>query len=190
MTDVTRILDGIAQGDPQAAAELLPLVYDELRRLAAQQLAREKPGHTLDATALVHEAYLRLVGPQEEAPWTSRVHFFAAAAEAMRRILIDNARRKQRLKHGGSLKRVELRDDLLPFANRDADILAVHEALEQFTQHDPQTAELVKLHFFAGLPLEHAAELLGLSARTAYRNWNYARAWLYRRLGGASADQG
>jgi RNA polymerase sigma factor (TIGR02999 family) len=187
MNDVTRILSAIEQGDPAAAEQLLPLVYDELRKLAAQKLAHEQLGQTLQATDLVHEAYLRLVGDGGAASWDGRGHFFAAAAEAMRRILVDNARRKQRLKHGGGLQRVELAEELLPFEGRDADILAMHEALEQLTQQDPQTAELVKLHFFAGLPLEEAAELLGLSARTAYRNWSYARAWLFRRLDGGAA---
>jgi RNA polymerase sigma factor (TIGR02999 family) len=182
MSDVTRILQAIDQGDPQAAAQLLPLVYDELRQLAGQKLAHEKPGQTLQPTALVHEAYLRLVDQDPQRPWQGRAHFFAAAAEAMRRILVENARRKHRLKHGGALQRVELAEEALPFDHADADILAVHEALDQFTQQDPQTAELVKLHFFAGITLEQAAELLGLSARTAYRNWNYARAWLFRRL--------
>lgn len=187
MSDVTRILSAIEQGDPQAAAQLLPLVYDELRKLAAQKLAQERAGQTLQATALVHEAYLRLVGGESEAHWNSRGHFFAAAAEAMRRILVDNSRRKQRLKHGGAGQRVELAEESLSFESPAADILAVHEALEQLTQQDPQTAELVKLHFFAGLSLEQAAELLGLSARTAYRNWSYARAWLFRRLDGGAA---
>jgi RNA polymerase sigma factor (TIGR02999 family) len=187
MTDVTRILDQIHQGDSHAVAQLLPLVYDELRQLAAHKLAQEKPGHTLQATALVHEAYLRLVGDGAVQSWDGRSHFFAAAAEAMRRILVDNARRKQRLKHGGARQRVELAEELLPFESNDGDVLAVHEALEQLARQDPQTAELVKLHFFAGLPLEQAAELLGLSARTAYRNWNYARAWLFRRLDGGAA---
>jgi RNA polymerase sigma factor (TIGR02999 family) len=185
MDGVTQLLSAIESGDPRAAAQLLPLVYDELRRLAAQKLAQERPGQTLQATALVHEAYLRLVGTGGPS-WDCRGHFFAAAAEAMRRILVENARRKQRLKHGGDLKRVEMAEELLPFERNDADVLAVHEALEQLAQHDAQTAELVKLHFFAGLPLEQAAELLGLSARTAYRNWSYARAWLFRRLDGGA----
>ncbi len=184
MSEVTRILSAMKQGDPHAAKELLPLVYDELRRLAAQKMAQEAPGHTFQATALVHEAYLRLVGTGDAPSWHGRGHFFAAAAEAMRRILVDNARRKRRLRHGGNLKRAELAEDVLPVETPDADILAVHEALEQFTEKDPQTAELVKLHFFAGLPLEQAAEFLGISPRTAYRNWSYARAWLFRRLGG------
>ena len=186
MDNVTQLLNAIEHGDPQAASQLLPLVYEELRRLAAAKLAQEKPGQTLQATALVHEAYLRLVGEGGASSWDGRGHFFAAAAEAMRRILVDNARRKQRLRHGGGFQRVELAEELLPLEAPDADVLAVHEALEQLTRQDPQTAELVKLHFFAGLPLEQAADLLGLSARTAYRNWNYARAWLFRQLGGSA----
>jgi RNA polymerase sigma factor (TIGR02999 family) len=189
MSDVTRILDAIRQGDPQAAGQLLPLVYDELRKLAAQRLAREQPGQTLDATALVHEAYLRLLGPDGGASFANRRHFFAAAAEAMRRILIENARRKGRLRHGGDRRRVDLPDDLAAADGPDADLLAVDEALDQFARHDPDTAELVRLHVFAGLPLERAAEILGLSARTAYRDWHYARAWLYRRLGGEVAGR-
>lgn len=188
MSNVTRILSAIEEGNTSAAEELLPLVYDELRKLAAQKLAQESPGQTLQATALVHEAYVRLVDVDRARHWDSRGHFFAAAAEAMRRILVDNARRKQRVKHGGAGQRVELVEELLPFEGPDADILAVHEALEQLTQQDPQTAELVKLHFFAGFPLEQVAELLGLSARSAYRNWSYARAWLFRRLDGGAAD--
>jgi RNA polymerase sigma factor (TIGR02999 family) len=188
MSDVTRILNAIEQGDPQASAHLLPLVYDELRQLAAQKMAQEAPGQTLQATALVHEAYVRLVGAKSEQSWDSRGHFFAAAAEAMRRILVDNARRKQRLKHGGAGQRVELPDDLLSFERPEADVLAVHEALELLAQQDPQAAELVKLHFFAGLHLEQVAELLGLSARTAYRNWSFARAWLFRRLNGDASN--
>jgi RNA polymerase sigma factor (TIGR02999 family) len=187
MNEVTRILSAIERGDPHAANQLLPLVYDELRRLAAQKLAHEKPGQTLQATALVHEAYLRLVASGEasaphERHWDSRGHFFAAAAEAMRRILVENARRKRRLKHGGGLQRVELDDELLAVAEPADDVLAVQEALDELAERDPQTAELVKLHFFAGLTMEQAAELLQISPRTAYRNWAYARAWLYRRL--------
>jgi RNA polymerase sigma factor (TIGR02999 family) len=189
MAELTHLLDAVEAGDPKAAAELLPLVYDELRRLAAAQMAREKPGQTLDATALVHEAYLRLVGPGGAATFANRRHFFAAAAEAMRRLLLDNARRKGRLRHGGGRHRVELPDDLAATGGPDADLLAVGEALDQFDRHDPDTAELVRLHVFAGLPLERAAEVLGLSARTAYRDWQYARAWLYRRLAGREAGR-
>jgi RNA polymerase sigma factor (TIGR02999 family) len=181
MSDVTEILGAIEAGDPHAAERLLPLVYDELRRLAAQKMAGEKPGQTLDATALVHEAYLRLVGGQQ---FANRRHFFAAAAEAMRRILIERARRKGRLRHGGERRRVELPADLLAAEGPGSDVLAVDEALEAFARHDPEAAELVRLHVFAGLTVEQAGDLLGLSARTAYRNWQYARAWLYRRLSG------
>jgi RNA polymerase sigma factor (TIGR02999 family) len=179
MSEITEVLNSIEQGDPQAAAQLLPLVYDELRRLAAQKMAGEKAGQTLDATALVHEAYLRLVGDQQ---FANRRHFFAAAAEAMRRILVERARRKGRLKRGGQRRRVELPENLLAADGPGSDVLAVDEALEAFARHDPEAAELVRLHVFAGLTVEQAGDLLGLSARTAYRNWQYARAWLYRRL--------
>jgi RNA polymerase sigma factor (TIGR02999 family) len=182
MNEVTRTLDAIGQGDPHAAAQLLPLVYDELRRLAARRLAREKPGQTLQATALVHEAYQRLVGPQKGQHWDGRGHFFAAAAEAMRRILVEKARRKRRLKHGGGRQRVDLDDDVLAVGQSGEDVLEVDEALQELAQHDAPTAELVKLHYFAGLTLEQAAEMLRVSPRTAYRMWAYARAWLYRRL--------
>jgi RNA polymerase sigma factor (TIGR02999 family) len=151
MNEVTRVLNALGQGNPQAAAQLLPLVYDELRRLAAQMLAREKPGHTLEATALVHEAYLRLVGDGNGRNWDGRGHFFAAAAEAMRRILVENARRKRRVKHGGQLQRAELDDALLAVQGPPDDVLALDEALEQLAGQDPQTAELVKLIYFAGL---------------------------------------
>jgi RNA polymerase sigma factor (TIGR02999 family) len=184
MTDLSHLLNAVDRGDAGAAGELFPLVYDELRRLAAQKLTQEKPGHTLDATALVHEAYLRLVGPASRLPFENRRHFFAAAAEAMRRILVESARRRGRVRHGGGRRRVELPDDLAAADDADSDVLAVHEALDQFTSHDPEAAELVRLHVFAGLTIERAGELLGLSARTAYRNWQYARAWLYRRLSG------
>jgi RNA polymerase sigma factor (TIGR02999 family) len=182
MSDVTRILNQLAQGNPQAAAELLPLVYDELRRLAAQQLAHEKPGQTLQATALVHEAYLRLVGKGDDPRWEGRGHFFAAAAEAMRRILVDSARRKQRLKRGGDRQRVELEQVEAPPAFPCEDVLALDEALEQLAQEDPQKAQLVKLRFFAGLSLEEAAQCLGLARATVVRHWAYARAWLFDRL--------
>jgi RNA polymerase sigma factor (TIGR02999 family) len=184
MAEVTRILEAIGQDAPRVAAELLPLVYNELRRLAAAQMAREQPGQTLDATALVHEAYMRLIGPDGALNFANRRHFFAAAAEAMRRILVECARRKRRLRHGGERRRVDLPDDLLAVDGPDSDLLAVGEALDLFAQHDSEAAELVRLHVYAGLPLERAAEVLGLSARTAYRDWQYARAWLYRRLGG------
>ncbi|HEV3022046.1 MAG TPA: sigma-70 family RNA polymerase sigma factor [Pirellulales bacterium] len=177
MSDVTRILGAIQAGQPQAAEELLPLVYGELRKLAAQKLAQEKPGQTLDATALVHEAYLRLVGPTE-AKWDHRGHFFAAAAEAMRRILVENARRKRRAKHGGGHVRVPLSEAELTADPADDDLLALDEALERFTRDDPQAAQLVKLKHFGGMSLEQAAEVLGISRATAYRQWTYARAWL------------
>ena len=186
MADLTRLLDAAATGDPKAASELLPLVYDELRKLAAARMAAEKPGQTLQATALVHEAYVRLVGGDQPQNWDGRGHFFAAAAEAMRRILVESARRKRAGKRGGDLGRAELPADL-PAPERDFDLLAVNEALDLFAREEPQTAELVKLHFFAGLTLEEAAAVLGISPRTAYRNWGYARAWLYQRLGGSES---
>jgi RNA polymerase sigma factor (TIGR02999 family) len=183
MSEVTQILSAIEQGDPRAAEQLLPLVYDELRKLAAHRLAGEGPGHTLQPTALVHEAYLKLVGPDPRHPWNGRVHFFAAAAEAMRRILIDHARRKHRARRGGGMERVEL-DDLddieLVAGGGDADkLLALDEALAQLAAADPRRAELVRLRYFAGLTLEQAAELLGISRATADRHWAFARAWLY-----------
>jgi RNA polymerase sigma factor (TIGR02999 family) len=181
---VTRILDAIGQGDARASAQLLPLVYDELRRLAAERMAREKPGQTLQPTALVHEAYLRLVGPGEEHRWDSRGHFFAAAAEAMRRILVEAARRKQRLRHGGGLRRVELPADGPATTGTLEDVLAVHEALDRLAAADAQAAELVKLHYFGGLTIDQAADVLGVSRRKAYTIWAYARAWLLRCLEG------
>lgn len=187
MTDVTRILGAIEQGDPQAAAQLLPVVYDELRRLAAVQMAQEKSGQTLDATALVHEAYLRLVGPADEARWQNRGHFFAAAAEAMRRILVENARRKKRLRHGGGLRRAEMPADGPAAVEPVEDVVAIDEALTKLAAADPQAAELVKLRYFAGLTVEQAAEVLGVSVRKAYTVWAYARAWLFRCLGGDAA---
>jgi RNA polymerase sigma factor (TIGR02999 family) len=182
MTDVTRILSAIGQGDPRAAEELLPLVYDELRKLAAQKLAQEKPGQTLEATALVHEAYLRLVDAQMGQNWGGRGHFFAAAAEAMRRILIENARRKKRTKRGGDRKRIELDDPRLSYTEPVEELFAIDQALEQLALDDPQAAQLVKLHFFAGLSIEDAADIVGFSRSTAYEHWAYARAWLHRRL--------
>jgi RNA polymerase sigma factor (TIGR02999 family) len=182
MSDVTRILSAIEEGDPHAASQLLPLVYDELRRLASQKLANEKPGQTLDSTALVHEAYLRLVGQGEEPHWNSRGHFFAAAAEAMRRILINRARDKARLKRGGGWRRIDL--DKLTIADQaaDDDLIALDDSLERLARENPRCAELVKLRFFAGLTLEEAAASLGLARRTADRTWAYARAWLYEAL--------
>src|SRR5215470_468255 len=178
MSDVTQILTAIEQGDPKAADQLLPLVYDELRKLAAQRLAWEKPGQTLQATALVHEAYLHLVDIESRRPWQSRGHFFAAAAEAMRRILIDSARRKRRPKHGGDRHRVDLDNAGDAIAPPVADLLSLDEALEKLAAEDKVSADLVKLRYFAGLSLAEAAEALGLPARTAGRRWAYARAWL------------
>ena len=192
MSDVTRILSAIEQGDPRAGEQLLPLVYDELRRLAAQRLASENPGQTLQATALVHEAYLRMVGGNSPRDWGGRSHFFAAAAEAMRRILVESARRRSRLKRGSGGHRVELPDDLPVPAAPIEDILAVDEALERLAERDSRAAQLVKLHYFAGLTLEEAAGVLGIPPRTAYRTWAFARAWLFRSLGGdasGSADR-
>jgi RNA polymerase sigma factor (TIGR02999 family) len=175
MSDVTQILNAIDQGDRQAASQLLPLVYEELRKLAAAQLVRERPGHTLDATALVHEAYLRLVGDQR---FENRRHFFAAAAEAMRRILVANARRKHRKKRGGERARVDLDLASLASSQADDDLLALDEALTRLGQVDAAAAELVKLRYFAGLSIPEAAESLGIGARSADRLWAYARAWL------------
>lgn len=180
MPDVTRLLEAAAAGDRHAAAALLPLVYDELRKLAAAKMAAESPDHTLDGTALVHEAYLRLVGDQQ---FHGRGHFFAAAAEAMRRILVDAARRRAAAKRGGESIRVPFPDDLATDKS-DSDLLGVHEVVDQLAAHDPRSAELVKMHVFAGLPLERAAEVLGISPRVAYRDWAFARAWMFRRLGG------
>jgi RNA polymerase sigma factor (TIGR02999 family) len=182
MSDVTRILSAIEQGDPQAAEQLLPLVYDELRKLAAQRLAQEKPGQTLEATALVHEAYLRLTGDVGEIVWNSRGHFFAAAAEAMRRILVDEARRKRSLKRGANPVQVALPELARPDQDDPLDILALDEALQSLQQQHPDKAELVKLRFFAGCTLEETAKLLGISRATAQRNWSFARAWLYGRI--------
>jgi RNA polymerase sigma factor (TIGR02999 family) len=185
MSDVTRILSAIEYGDPSAAERLLPLVYDELRQLAAQRLAQEVPGQTLQATALVHEAYLRLVDVEQAQHWDSRGHFFAAAAEAMRRILIDQARRKQSHKRGGDRRRVELDAAALLAAPDDdpaEDLLALDEALRQFEAEEPLKARLVKLRYFAGLPLPEAARALGISLATAKRHWVYARSWLYGKV--------
>ena len=185
MPDVTQILAAIEAGDPKAAAELLPLVYDELRKLAAARLAKERPGQTLQATALVHEAYLRLVGGDAGARWNGRAHFFAAAAEAMLRILVETARRKHTKKRGGGALRVEL--DLNAAAARCTDspdeFLAVDEAIDRLAAEDPVAAELVKLRYYAGLSVEEAAAALGLARATAYRHWAYARAWLRCELG-------
>ncbi|HVA47585.1 MAG TPA: ECF-type sigma factor [Pirellulales bacterium] len=184
MSDVTRILSAIEQGDPHAAEQLLPLVYDELRRLAAQKLGQEKPGQTLQATALVHEAYLRLVDVKQAQDWNSRGHFFAAAAEAMRRILVDRARRKRSRKRGGGRDRVPLDEANLAAAQDAEEVLAVDEALAGLAAADAQAAELVKLRYFAGLSIPEAAEALDISPRSADRLWAYARAWLRRAIEG------
>jgi RNA polymerase sigma factor (TIGR02999 family) len=189
MSEVSRILSALDQGDPQAASQLLPLVYDELRKLAAYKLAHETPGQTLQPTALVHEAYLRLVvNPQREGqkepPWDSRAHFFAAAAEAMRRILVESARRKKRAKHGGDLHRVELHDQDVPVRPPPDEIIALDEALTRLAEEDPEATQVVQLHFFAGLSIDQAAKALGVSRATAYRQWSYARAWLRCAIGG------
>src|SRR5437899_1415828 len=182
MNEVTRILNAIEQGDPHAAAQLLPLVYDELRKLAAQKMAQEAPGQTFQATALVHEAYVRLVDVEEAQHWNSRGHFFAAAAEAMRRILIEQARRKRRPKHGGDRRRIDL-DDALSVAEAPCDdLLALDEVLGRLEATDPLAAQVVKLRFFTGLSMPETAEALGVSLRTAERNWTYARTWLHREL--------
>jgi RNA polymerase sigma factor (TIGR02999 family) len=183
MTDVTRILSAIEQGDPRAAEQLLPLVYDELRKLAAQKLAQEKPGQTLQATALVHEAYLRLVGPDPARTWDGRGHFFAAAAEAMRRILVDNARRKQARKHGGDQRRAGLDLDALVAPGPEIDLLALDAALDRLAERDPQKARLVELRYFAGQTGDQAAAVLGISSSSVDRQRTYTRAWLRRELG-------
>jgi RNA polymerase sigma factor (TIGR02999 family) len=188
MTDISLILSAIDQGDAQATSQLLPLVYDEFRKLAAQKLAREQPGQTLQATALVHEAYLRLVGNGTSQGFNGRGHFFAAAATAMRRILIERARRKGRAIHGGGRQRQELHADLAASPKPDAhdDLLALDSALAKFAVYDPVKARLVELRYFAGLTGEEAAQILGISARTADRYWVYARAWLRREMDGAN----
>lgn len=179
--EVTQILSAVAMGEPQAAEKLLPLVYDELRRVAAAQLAQERPGQTLQATALVHEAYLRLLGGGADS-WENRRHFFAAAAEAMRRILVERARRRRRIRHGGGHERVDFEVDEIPIEAPQVDLLALDEALDRLAAEDSQKAELVKLRFFAGLSEQEAADLLGISRATAARHWAYARAWLFDRL--------
>lgn len=187
-SDVTRVLSAIEQGDPSAAEQLLPLVYDELRKLASQRLAHEKSGQTLQATALVHEAYLRLVDGEKAATWNSRGHFFAAAAEAMRRIVVESARRKQAEKRGGKQERLELRDGDCVDLPVDDRLIDLDEALSKFALADPQSAELVKLRVFAGMSVDEAAQILGVSARTVKRNWAYARAWLGRHLSAYDQD--
>jgi RNA polymerase sigma factor (TIGR02999 family) len=182
MNEVTRILSAIDQGDPHAAERLLPFVYDELRRLAAQRLARERPGQTLQATALVHEAYLRLVDVDQVQRWNGRGHFFAAAAEAMRRILVESARRKGRVKHGGEHQRVDLESGCLLSPAPSMDLLALDEALSRLAETEPAKAELVKLRFFAGLTMPEAAAALDISLATAERYWTFAKSWLYAEL--------
>ena len=184
MSEVTRILGAIEEGDLHAAEELLPLVYAELRKLAAHKMAQESPGQTLQATALVHEAYLRLVDTERARHWKSREHFFAAAAEAMRRILIEGARRKGRLKRGGGAVRVDLESADLASEAAPDEMLIVDEAIEKLAREDPQAAQLVKLRYFAGLSVQDAAESIGLPRSTAYEHWAYARAWLYREIRG------
>jgi RNA polymerase sigma factor (TIGR02999 family) len=185
MSDVTQLLDAANRGDPQAAAELLSLVYDELRKLAAAKMAHEQPGQTLDATALVHEAFLRLVtSTDQQSHWNGRSHFFAAAAEAMRRILIENARRKGRIRHGGDRRRIDLDQIELANSASDDDLLAIDEALTRLAELDATRAELVKLRFFAGLTMPEAAAALGVSLATAERYWTFARTWLYAELAG------
>ena len=183
MHEVTRILSAVEQGDPQAATQLLPLVYEELRRLAAEKMAQEKPGQTLQATALVHEAYIRLVNVEKARHWDSRGHFFAAAAEAMRRILVESARRKQRIRHGGGRRGLDLDEkDVADEGPADA-ILALDEALARLGAEEAVVAEVVKLRYFAGLTIEQTAAALGISVRTANRHWAYAKAWLYQEVG-------
>jgi RNA polymerase sigma factor (TIGR02999 family) len=182
MTHVTRILSAIEQGDPHAAERLLPLVYDELRKLAAQRLAQERPGQTLQATALVHDAYIRLVDGNKGQHWDGRRHFFAAAAEAMRRILVEKARRNRSVKHGGRRVRIDLDEALVVEDKPRQNLLELDELLDQLAKADPRAAELVKLRFFAGLTGDQAAEVLGVSPRSADLLWAYARAWLFERL--------
>jgi RNA polymerase sigma factor (TIGR02999 family) len=184
MSDVTHVLSAIEKGDPHAAEKLLPLVYDELRKLAAQAMAQESPGQTLQATALVHEAYIRLVDREQLRNWESRGHFFAAAAESMRRILIENARRKQRIKRGGGLERRPLDDLVLGIDDPPEELLELDAALSKLTLQHPARAELVKLRYFAGLTNKEAAKVLEISPSTADRDWTYARAWLYREIDG------
>lgn len=185
--DITRVLDAAAAGDRQAAADLLPLVYDELRKLARARMAAEPPGVSIQATALVHEAYLRLIGGEEAREWDGRGHFFAAAAEAMRRILVDAARRRKRLKHGGGLDRVELdeevEDDLaIQTPETREDLVALDAALTKFQEEDPEAAQLVKLRYFVGMSMSEAATVLGISQRSAERTWTFAKAWLHREI--------
>jgi RNA polymerase sigma factor (TIGR02999 family) len=188
MSDFTRLLNAVGAGDPHAADELLPLVYDELRRLAAHKLTREKPGQTLDATGLVHEAYLRLVGGAEAPDFADRIHFYAAAAEAMRRILIDNVRKKKSEKGGGRRQRQDWHDNIAAPVQPTDDLLAIDEALTEFALHDADSAQLVRLRFYAGLSMDEAADVLGVARATAYRTWAYAKAWLRTKLSGEDVD--
>ena len=181
VSDVTRILEAASQGDPKAADELLPLVYDELRKLAAVKMAQERPDQTLQPTALVHEVWLRLTG-NENQKWNGRAHFFGAAAEAMRRILIENARRKRAARHGGGQAKLDINEIEIAAAGKDDELLAVSDALEKFATRDKQKAELVKLRYFVGLTTEEAAEVLGISVPTADRWWNFSRAWLFEEI--------
>ena len=182
MTDVTRILQLIEKGDPSASEQLLPLVYDELRVLASQRLRSEKPGQTLQATALVHEAYLRMVGDRQDQQWDGRGHFFSAAAEAMRRILVDSARRKQSKKRGGDFQRQDLDDDMLLGKESSNNVVELDEALSKLADEDPKVAELVKLRYFGGLTIKEAAEVLGVSSTTANKYWAFAKAWLLQSI--------
>ena len=184
MSDTTKLLAKVDLADPRAAEQLLPILYDELRKLAAGHMARERAGHTLSPTALVHEAYLRLMRPDNVECWHSRGHFFAAAAEAMRRILVDSARRKARIRHGGGKQHLALTEQISCGLRGGEDLVALSEALDKLAAVDQQAAELVKLHYFAGLTFEQSAEVLGVSTRKAYTMWAFARAWLYRALGG------
>ena len=188
MSDVTRILSEIEQGDSSAAEQLLPLVYEELRRLAAQKMAQESPDHTLQATALVHEAYVRLVDPNRARGWKSRTHFFRAAAEAMRRILVESARRKKSIKGGGQLQRVPLNEPLVGNMVPVDEVLAVDEALKKFNSLEPEKAEVVRLRYFAGLSVQETADALGIARATADRRWRYAKTWLYCELNRGAGD--
>src|SRR3954452_16998861 len=182
MNDVTHILSRIEAGDPSATEQLLPLVYDELRRLAAQRLAREKPGQTLEGTALVHEAFLRLAGTDAPQPWNGRGHFFAAAAEAMRRLLVERARRKKGVRHGGGRKRIDLDTQLCISNDGDDTLLAINDALERMRAEEPEAAQVVTLRYFAGLTIKETAAAMNVSVRTVNRHWTYARTWLYHEL--------
>jgi RNA polymerase sigma factor (TIGR02999 family) len=182
MSDVTRILERVEQGDPKAGDELLPLVYGELRKLAAAKMAQEKPGQTLQATALVHEAWLRLAGPDEQKAWNSRGHFFGAAAEAMRRILVESARRKARLRHGGEWERADVNEIEIAGPMPEERLVQVSEALDELEREAPEAAQVVKLRYFAGLTQEQVAETMGISLRTAERHWTWAKSWLFQRI--------